>query len=421
MSAVKRFFRRWGFLIALAAALALLHQVALPFVLAVMLAYVLAPAVERLSRIRVGGRHVPRVAAVITLYAGLLGALAVFFAAFLPRLSGDFARIFREAPPFFAKVKTEYAPRASAWLERNFPSDTPTPEAGPREENKLQVTEVARGRWEISLEGLDVELDPIGQGRYTIGPRKDAPADGRFGEMLRNLARVLETETMNLLKLGQRFVVGVVKGVAGLVLILMVAGFLLVDKDRILGFLRALVPPARRAAWDELLGDVDRGLAGVVRGQLAICLVNGVLTYVGLAVLHVKYAILLGAVAGAMSFIPVFGSILSSIPIVSVALVAGQDGVDLGRGLATLGWIVGIHLLEANFLNPKIIGGAAKIHPVVVIFALLVGEELGGLPGALVAVPTASILQAVFLFLRRRSERVEAEVEAAGEAEARKG
>src|SRR5258706_16174383 len=116
-----------------------------------------------------------------------------------------------------------------------------------------------------------------------------------------------------------------------------------------------------------------------------------------------------------MSLIPVFGSILSSIPIVAVALVAGQkSGVDLTRGLATLAWIIGIHLLEANFLNPKIIGGAAKIHPVVVIFALLVGEEVGGLPGALVAVPAASILQTLFLFFRRRSQRAETETEGGG-------
>jgi predicted PurR-regulated permease PerM len=109
-------------------------------------------------------------------------------------------------------------------------------------------------------------------------------------------------------------------------------------------------------------------------------------------------------VAGTFSFIPVFGSILSSVPIVTVAMASGSsEGLSLTTGLAVLGWIIGIHFLEANLFNPKIIGTAAKIHPVVVVFALLVGEQTGGLIGALLAVPIASIVQAVFEFFRRRA------------------
>src|SRR5207249_1657925 len=118
--------------------------------------------------------------------------------------------------------------------------------------------------------------------------------------------------------------------------------------------------------------------------------------------------LLLGLVAGAMSFIPVFGSILSSVPIVTVAMASGEGGLSLSTGLAVLGWILGIHFLEANVFNPKIIGTAARMHPVVVVFALLVGEETGGLLGALLAVPVASMVQAVFLFYLGRRAPVEA-------------
>ena len=68
-----------------------------------------------------------------------------------------------------------------------------------------------------------------------------------------------------------------------------------------------------------------------------------------------------------------------------------------------MGWIVGIHFLEANLFNPKIVGTAARIHPVVVVFALLVGEQTGGLIGAVIAVPIASMVQGLFLFFRRRA------------------
>ena len=197
----------------------------------------------------------------------------------------------------------------------------------------------------------------------------------------------------------------VVKAVAQLVLILMVSAFLLVDAVRVRTFLRGLVPHPHRDAFDVVAAQIDRGLSGVIRGQFLICLVNGVLTYIGLLILKVKYPLLLGMLAGGMSLIPVFGSILSSIPIVALALVGGGSGGGLAmmKGLGTLGWIIGIHLLEANFLNPKIIGHAARIHPLVVIFSLIVGETTGGLVGALIAVPVASVVQTLFLFFRDRA------------------
>jgi predicted PurR-regulated permease PerM len=147
---------------------------------------------------------------------------------------------------------------------------------------------------------------------------------------------------------------------------------------------------------------MDRGLSGVIRGQLLICLVNGVLTYIGLLVFDVKYGLILATIAAVMSLVPIFGSILSSIPIVAVALVSGDSGIDIFRGIAMTLWIVGIHFLEANLLNPKIIGTAAKIHPVLVIFALFLGEHSYGLVGALLAVPILSAIQVVFMYFYRK-------------------
>jgi predicted PurR-regulated permease PerM len=224
-----------------------------------------------------------------------------------------------------------------------------------------------------------------------------------LSDLLGQLTRSTETEMKSALAVGQRFLRGVVRAIAWFVLTFMVAAYLLVDTARVMGFLRSLVPAEHRPEFDEVLLEIDRGLAGVIRGQLLICVVNGFLTTLGLFIFHVKYGLLLGIVAAAMSFIPVFGSILSSVPIVAVALASGQDGFSLSTGLFMLLWIIGIHFIEANLLNPMIIGDAAKMHPVIVVFALLVGEETGGILGALVAVPTASIVQALFLWARRRS------------------
>ncbi|MSP59609.1 MAG: AI-2E family transporter [Myxococcales bacterium] len=404
----RRFAGLWGFALFLVLVVVLFRRVVVPFLLGITLCYVLAPAVSRIARIRIGTRTVPRFAAVLVVYLAMLSVLGLFFGAFIPRLSGDLTRLVRGAPSFFARVKSDYVPRASSWIEANFPADSAEHVDGPRPERKLTVSQTAPGRWDVSLEGLDVEVDPVANGRYLIGPRRDGDPD-RLADLIGNLARGAESEATDLLKLGQRFVAGLIKGVATFVLILMIGAFLLVDTDGVHRFLRGLVPLGQQGHYDVVVAEMDRGLSGVIRGQLAICLVNGALTYLGLLIFHVKFPLLLGLLAAGMSLIPVFGSILSSIPIVAVALVGGEAGVDLQRGLATLGWIIGIHLLEANFLNPKIIGGAAKIHPVVVVFALLVGEDTGGLVGALLAVPVASMVQTLFLFFRRRvRERSEA-------------
>ena len=139
----------------------------------------------------------------------------------------------------------------------------------------------------------------------------------------------------------------------------------------------------------QFLKRLDQGLSGIVRGQLLICFVNGVLTLIGLWMFQVKFAFLLATVAGLMSLIPIFGSILSTLPI---ALVALSQSVNL-MFISVL-WIIGIHLLESNFLNPKIMGNATHIHPVVVIFALVAGEHFYGLTGAFLAMPVASIVLA---------------------------
>lgn len=416
ISWLRRFARLWGFGLFILVVLVVFRAVVLPFVLGIAVAYVLTPIVAGLSTAPIGRSwRLPRWLAIVVVYLGLLTALGVFFTLFLPRLSSDFARLFREAPTFLQRVKKQYVPRADAWLDANFPREEDAATTGapptveeqvePRPERKIRVTEVKPGQYEISLEGLQLEVDPTGRGRYVVGPRSDADEKRtRLTEMLTQAARAGENELRGIIAYGQRFIGIVIKGFAWFILTFMVAAYLLIDTDRVMGFLRSLVPPQHRFALDELLREIDRGLSGIIRGQLIICVVNALLTTVGLLLFRVKYAVLLGMLAGAFSFIPVFGSILSSVPIVAVALASGPHGFSLSTGLGMLGWIVGIHLLEANLLNPKIIGTAAKMHPVVVVFALMVGEETGGLIGAILAVPIASMVQAIFLYLRRRQQ-----------------
>lgn len=186
---------------------------------------------------------------------------------------------------------------------------------------------------------------------------------------------------------------------------LMLAAYIILTRERILGFFESLVRPRSRPSWNALNERIDRGLAGVVRGQLVICLVNGVLSAIGFAFVGLKYWPVLALIATVLSLIPIFGSIISTIPAVLLGLTQ-----SFGTALFVLVWIIGIHQIEANVLNPKIMGDAANIHPVLVIFSLLVGEHFFGVVGALLAVPVMSIGQSVFIHVRRQIQSADPEM-----------
>jgi predicted PurR-regulated permease PerM len=415
---LRQFAKLWGFALFCVLVVFIFREVVLPFLFAMLVAYILAPLVERMGRLRIGGRPFPRAAAVIILYINIIAILSVTIGYFVPRLSGDFARLFREAPQLFARVNRELLPRAGAWVDAHLGAGQAADDAGETTTNSVApISEVPRaialepvggGRFRIDLDSLVLEVRPTGDGGYVIAPhhREDGAAGGgrwerSIKQWISQRLKSTEGESRRALEYGQKFIAGIVYGIGRLVLVLMVAAFILVDVDRIQVFLRSLVPEQYHGDYERIAAGIDRGLAGVIRGQLVICLINGLLTYVGIRIFHVKYPLLLAGIAAVMSLIPIFGSILSSVPIVAIALVS-SGSFDVRHGLAVLAWIIGIHLVEANFLNPKIMGDAAKIHPVLVVFALVAGEHGYGLVGALFAVPVASIIQTIFMYYRRR-------------------
>jgi predicted PurR-regulated permease PerM len=215
------------------------------------------------------------------------------------------------------------------------------------------------------------------------------------------IARVsgfLQESLGNIVAVSRAVVGGFLAAVFMLFFILMVAAFFSIDSVKVRRYWQSLVPPEHLSDVEELTRRIDRSLAGVVRGQVTICLVNGVLTLLGLWIFGVKFAFLLATVATVLSLIPIFGAIISSVPIVIIGLSQSWK-----VGLGMLAWILGIHALEAYFLNPKIMGSAARIHPVVVAFALIAGERTFGLVGALFAVPMAAIVVGCFEFARQKA------------------
>ena len=414
---LRQFAKLWGFALFCVLIVFIFREVVLPFLFAILVAYILAPIVDRMSRLRVGRKPFPRAAAVIVLYVNIIAVLSLFIGYFVPKLSGDFARLFREAPQLFAKVNREWLPRAGAWVDQHFGPEqeeggadvvTGGGPAAPPVARQILLEPLADGRYRIDVDALALEVRPTKDGRYLIGAPHEESIAGGGGKWERSIKQWLaaqlkstEGESQRALEYGQKFIGAVVAGIGRLFLVLMVAAFILVDLTRVQDFLRSLVPEQYQTDYERIASGIERGLSGVSRGQLLICLINGTFTFLGLWIFHVKYRLLLAGIAATMSLVPIFGSILSSVPIVAIALISSGT-FDLRQGLFVLGWIIGIHLLEANFLNPKIMGDAAKIHPVLVVFALIAGEHSYGIVGALFAVPVASMIQTIFVYYRRR-------------------
>lgn len=397
----------WVSGLAAAAILVVSAEVLLPFVLGLLVAYVLLPAVLRVEQMRV-----PRWAAILIVYAATLGAIGGFIALVVPSLVSEGQALRKELPHTIDHVQANVLPAIDARLRQwtgQPVEEPPTDLAGSadaleeaaaevRAQPDLRVKPTPDGGFDVSV-GDGVVVRKGGDDSWHV-ERAEPKPPGISSEALLAKAfargRIYVTENAGeLIALGQRIVSAISRGIFVFFMMLMLGGYIMLTHERILAFFRDLIPYESQDSFDRLLRRLDRGLSGVVRGQLLICVVNGVLSAIGFWLFDLKYWPIMSVIAAVGSLIPIFGSILSTIPAVAIGLTQSP-----GTAFAVLAWVVGIHQLEANFLNPKIIGDAAKIHPVLVVFSLLVGEHFFQIKGALFAVPCMSIVQTFFLHFR---------------------
>ncbi len=379
------------------------HDVMLPFVMALLIAYVLTPLVSWVER-----RRVPRVGAILLVYAFVLGGIYGFVRLTAPRIAHEVSGLSHEAPRMIQDVKTEWIPHVQSKLDAWGLSGPPADARKLEEDPALVVRPQPDGSYEIEVQ-RGVSIEPQGQDRWVIAPRepkaKHLDVARVVDEATTKTSSWLGANALELARIGSNLVIGAARAVFVFGITLMLAAYLILTRERIIKFFLSLVRPVTRPSFEALFERIDRGLAGVVRGQIIICMINGVLSAIGFAIVGLKYWPVLALIAAVLSLIPIFGSIVSSIPAVAIGLTQG-----LGTAVFVLVWIIGIHQLEANFLNPKIMGDQAKIHPVLIVFSLIVGEHFCGAPGALLAVPCMSIAQSLFLHFRYVIHRADPEL-----------
>jgi predicted PurR-regulated permease PerM len=351
----------------------------LPFVLAALAAYVLDPLIARLTRVRIGARQVPRWGAVLAVYLVLAVGVYVIAVSVVPQIYREAVRGLLEVREFLTGLGPE---KIDAWA---------------------RSIDAFMQRY-----GIPVDVLP-GEGRS--GARLHVDLAAGLADALREASTAARGRLGDVVSLSRLLLTGTLTTIFFVVLLFMLTAFMSMDAPRLVRFAESMVPTSWRGDLRRLLHGIDAGLAGVVRGQLTIMLINGVLTLIGLLVLRIPFAFALTAVATLLYVVPIFGTILSSVPIVLLALSAG----GLSKALLALSWILVIHAVESYVLNPKIMGDAARIHPVLIVLALVIGERTHGIIGALLAVPVASVVVAIFRFLQRKLAELDERAAAARE------
>ena len=313
-----------------------LGPVLLPFIVGGAIAYILDPLADRLEAL-----GLPRaVATTIITLVGVTGlVLAVAF--LIPTLVEQLNALVRAAPRYFNSLRDE--------LTTRFPS--------------------------IVAEGGLVQT-----GLADLGEAIRA----RGGELAQGLVAG---------------VFGVVNALVFVVVVPVVAFYLLLDWDNMVARIDELLPREHVGRIRRIASDIDGTLASFVRGQLTVCLILGTFYSVALMLVGLQFGLVVGAIAGLITFIPYVGAVVGGTLAIGLALFQFWGVGAEATSWTSIGLVAGIFVLgqflEGNVLTPKLVGESVGLHPVWLLLALSAFGSIYGFVGMLVAVPVAAALGVV--------------------------
>jgi predicted PurR-regulated permease PerM len=177
-----------------------------------------------------------------------------------------------------------------------------------------------------------------------------------------------------------------------LILVPILSFFFLRDASSFEQTFVAVLPQRLQRRVQYLLGDLSQTLAYFIRAQIIACLVVGILASVGFFILDAPYPLVLGAMAGIMEFVPLVGPLIAG----SIAVGLTLTTRSVQAGLIVAAFLIILRLVEDYIIYPRIVGHGIKIHPLVVILAILAGAEVGGLVGVFLSIPTVGLAMVVY-------------------------
>lgn len=318
-----------------------------PFAVGLVVAYLLVPLVNRVQAAMPEGleRHaLGRPIAIIVVYLVGLALVGAFFSFLVPKVVKQMGLLLSAAPTLYLEGQDLVNQALTAWNAYLTPD-------------------------------LQRMIQDYVQG---IGP-------GALGALQRGAFRTIGIVT------------NTVSWFLGLLVIPFWLFFVLNDSNKVKQGALNLLPPQIRPDAEALRIIVDRVLGAYIRGQLVLAFTVGLMATVGLMLLRVEFALLLGITAGAFEVFPFIGPILGAIPAIVVALLQEPALV-----LRVIVLFVAIQQIENVLLVPKINGDAVALHPALIMIVLVVGQQLFGLVGMLIAVPVTAVLRDVVCYLYQR-------------------
>lgn len=328
----------WGLIAVLAAlVLWLLAPVLTPFVVAAVLAYALAPLVQRM-------RRVPRVLAVIVVETLLIILLLGVALLIVPILAKELPLLREQVPVLFERLNASLQPFLAQF-------------------------------------GIQFSLDVANVKAFVL-KYLNANFEDVFGSVMASL------------KLGGSVAFAII---GNAVLVPVALFYLLMDWERFVERTLKVVPARARSAFDSFTREADEVLGQYLRGQLLVMLILAVYYSVGLALFGLDLALPIGVFTGLAIFVPYLGFGLGLL----LALLAGllEFAVSGGatQALLMVGVVYGVgQVVESLYLTPRLVGERIGLHPLVVIFALLAFGQLFGFVGVLVALPASAVLLVAF-------------------------
>jgi predicted PurR-regulated permease PerM len=324
-----------------------LSGVLAPFFVAAAIAYWLDPAVDWMER-----KGMKRTPAILLLLLGFLVFLTGILLIIVPLLVREFNMMGDKLPGYVQKAHHSLLP----WIEKTF---------------------------------------------HTTVPRTLGELIDRAGADAQSLAKSAMSSLQTVVGGTFKSVFSLLRIVLNLVLVPVFAFYLLRDFDTIVDKIRLLVPERRRTFVVDVAREIDRVLSAWFRGQLTVIIIDGALYMIGLSVLGVPMGVAIGAIAGLLAFIPVVG-VLTSLTL--ALLVTCLEFQGWGQVIGVVALFAAVPTIEMTVVVPRVIGGRVGLGPVAVIVALLLGAELLGFIGILLAVPTAAVVNVLLGRIRSAYE-----------------
>lgn len=329
-------------LIAVVLGLWVIREILLPFVAGMALAYLLDPLANRLERLGVS-----RLLATLAIVALFVVGLLIVVITVAPILGGQLTAFIERLPGYVTRLQSLATDPSRPWLSK------------------------------IIGEGFPDAEKAIGE------------LAGQGAVWLTAFLRSLWSGGQALISLFSLIVVTPV-----------VAFYLIHDWNRMVAAIDQWTPLPYRATVRELASEIDAAIAGFVRGQTGVCLILGSFYAVALTVAGLNFGLLIGLVAGLISFIPYVGSLTGLVLAGGVAIA--QFFPDWGSILTVIGIFFFGQFVEGNLLAPKLVGHSVGLHPVWLMFALFAFGYLFGFVGLLIAVPLAAAIGVLARFALRR-------------------